>query len=32
MDDEKMMIHGDEATPNPPEGFRVIFDDFLVRG
>jgi hypothetical protein len=31
-DDEKMRFPGDETTPNPPEGFRVIFADFLVRG
>ncbi|KAM0864835.1 hypothetical protein ACQ4PT_043664 [Festuca glaucescens] len=30
--DEVMQIPGDEAIPNPPEGFRVIFSDFLVRG
>ena len=31
-DDGKMKIPGDEATPNPPEGYRVTFADFLVRG
>ena len=30
--DEAMQIPGDEAIPNPPEGFRVIFADFLIRG
>jgi hypothetical protein len=30
--DEAMQILGDEVTPDPPEGFRVIFTDFLVRG
>jgi hypothetical protein len=32
MNNELMRIPGDEATPNPPEGFRVTFADFLVRG
>jgi hypothetical protein len=26
-----MKIPGDETTPNTPEGYRVIFDDFLLR-
>ena len=31
-DEGKMKIPGDETTPNPPEGYRVIFTDFLLRG
>ncbi|KAM0869630.1 hypothetical protein ACQ4PT_040555 [Festuca glaucescens] len=31
-DEGKMKIPGDEMTPNPPEGYRVIFSDFLLRG
>jgi hypothetical protein len=27
-----MKIPVDEVTPNPPEGYRVIFVDFLLRG
>jgi hypothetical protein len=30
--DEAMKIPGDEAIPNPPEGYQVIFTDFLVHG
>ena len=30
--DGAMQVPGDEAVPNPPEGFRVIFLDFLLRG
>jgi hypothetical protein len=29
---EDMRMPGDESTPHPPQGFRVIFTDFLVRG
>ncbi|KAM0842782.1 hypothetical protein ACQ4PT_058140 [Festuca glaucescens] len=31
-DEGAMQVPGDEATLNPPEGFRVIFTDFLLRG
>jgi hypothetical protein len=27
-----MKIPGDEATPDPPEGYRVTFVNFLDRG
>jgi hypothetical protein len=30
--DGAVQIPGDEAIPNPPEGFQVIFTDFLLRG
>jgi hypothetical protein len=30
--DEAMQMPGDESVPNPPEGFRVLFSDFLIRG
>ncbi|KAM0851088.1 hypothetical protein ACQ4PT_052641 [Festuca glaucescens] len=30
--DGAMQVPGDEAVPNPPEGFRVIFLHFLLRG
>src|SRR4051794_35946625 len=29
---DKMAPPGDEATPTPPAGFRVMFTEFLVRG
>jgi hypothetical protein len=32
MNNEAIKFPGDEAIPNPPEGYRVIFADFLIRG
>jgi hypothetical protein len=32
LKDEAMQMPGDESFPHPPEGFRVIFTDFLVHG
>jgi hypothetical protein len=32
LKNEAMQMPGDESVPHPPEGFRVIFTDFLVRG
>jgi hypothetical protein len=32
VNDGAMQIPGDEAVPNPPDGFRVTFLDFLLRG
>jgi hypothetical protein len=32
LNNEAMQMPGDESVPNPPEGFRVIFADFLIRG
>ena len=32
LKNETMQMPADESIPHPPEGFRVIFTDFLVRG
>jgi hypothetical protein len=32
MTDGAMQVLGDEVVPNHPEGFRVTFLDFLLRG
>jgi hypothetical protein len=32
LKNEAMQMRGDESVPHQPEGFRVIFTDFLVRG
>src|SRR4051812_10582884 len=31
LNGEKMALLGDEAAPTPPEGFQVMFTEFLVR-
>ncbi|KAK1670545.1 hypothetical protein QYE76_058704 [Lolium multiflorum] len=32
LNNEAMRMPGDESSPHPPSGFRVIFVDFLIRG
>ncbi|KAK1631596.1 hypothetical protein QYE76_005911 [Lolium multiflorum] len=32
LSNEAMRMPGDESSPHPPSGFRVIFVDFLIRG